>query len=34
VNPLAGGPNATLMVLWEYFASLNTAGSGGSLQSS
>lgn len=34
VNPLAGGANATLQILWEYFASLNTAGSGGSLQSS
>lgn len=34
VNPLAGGPAATLQILWEYFASLNTAGSGGSLQSS
>jgi hypothetical protein len=34
VNPLAGGANATLQVLWEYFASLNTAGSGGSLASS
>lgn len=34
LNPLAGGPNATLQILWEYFASLNTAGSGGSLQSS
>lgn len=34
VNPLAGGPNATLQIFWEYFASLNTAASGGSLGSS
>lgn len=34
VNPLTGGANATLQILWEYFASLNTAGSGGSLASS
>lgn len=34
LNPLAGGANATLQVLVEYFASLNTAGSGGSLSSS
>lgn len=34
LNPLAGGANATMQVLWEYFASLNTAGAGGSLQSS
>lgn len=34
LNPLAGGPSATLQVLVEYFASLNTAGSGGSLSSS
>jgi hypothetical protein len=34
LNPLAGGANATLQVLVEYFASLNTAGSGGSLASS
>lgn len=33
LNPLAGGANATLQVLWEYFSSLNTAGSGGSLSS-
>jgi P3 major capsid protein len=31
LTPLAGGANATLQVLWEYFASMNTAGSGGSL---
>lgn len=34
LNPLAGGANATLQVLVEYFASLNTAGAGGSLASS
>lgn len=34
LNPSAGGANATLQILWEYFASLNTAGSGGSLASS
>lgn len=34
LNPLAGGAAATLQVLVEYFASLNTAGSGGSLASS
>jgi hypothetical protein len=31
LTPLAGGANATLQVLWEYFASTNTAGAGGSL---
>jgi len=34
LNPLAGGANATMQVLWEYFASLNTAGSGQSNASS
>jgi P3 major capsid protein len=34
LNPLAGGAAATLQVLVEYFASLNTAGSGQSLSSS
>ncbi|MGH7955120.1 MAG: hypothetical protein ACREOZ_04085, partial [Gloeomargaritales cyanobacterium] len=34
INPLVGGANATLQILWEYFASLNTAGIGGSLASS
>jgi hypothetical protein len=34
VNPSVGGASATMQVLWEYFASLNTAGSGGSLASS
>lgn len=34
LNPLNGGANATLQTLWEYFASLSTAGSGGSLASS
>jgi hypothetical protein len=33
INPIAGGANSTLQILWEYFASLNTAGSGGSLAS-
>lgn len=34
LNPLAGGASATLQVLVEYFASLNTAGAGQSLSSS
>lgn len=33
INPITGGANSTLQIGWEYFASLNTAGSGGSLAS-
>lgn len=34
LNPSVGGPNATLLTFWEYFASLSVATSGGSLASS